>query len=153
MNAPETPLVWPEHFLKESRWDKFFMGVPRLGPDLSFFKELKAQQAGRTEAVMSTWPDAEQRRVALCLGECLQKQWGWNKPYFIPSDQTRAVIGGPDAWVYMEMDLADAYREFEDQLGREFSAAFWEAAVVWENKDACFGGLVRKIVEQLRAVS
>ncbi len=127
------------------------MCVPVLGPDLSFFKELKAQQARRAEAVMSTWADDEQRRLALCLGECLQKQWGWKTPYFIPSDQTRAVLGGPDAWTYMELDLADAYKEFEEQLGKKLPSPFWESAIDWGNKNGCFGDLVRKIAEQLRA--
>ncbi len=57
MSAPVPLLVWPEHFPPESRWDRFLMGVPVLGPDLSFFRDLEAQQAARTEEVMALWGD------------------------------------------------------------------------------------------------
>jgi hypothetical protein len=110
MKPPASPLVWPEHFPPESWWGRFLICIPLFGPDLSFFRELAAQQAARTEEVMAAWTDERERHVALSLGECLQKQWGWKTPYFIPSDRTVAVIGGPDSWGFFEMDLANAQR-------------------------------------------
>jgi hypothetical protein len=129
------------------------LGVPLLGPDLSFFKELEAQQATRTEEVMAAWTDERERRVALSLGECLHKQWAWKKPYFIPSDRTVAVIGGPDSWTYFEMDLADVFKEFEEQLGQRMKAGFWEEVIDWDDRNGCFGQVVRKLTAELRATA
>ncbi len=124
-----------------------------FGPDLSFFKELEAQQAARTEEVMAAWTDERERRVALCLGGCLQKQWAWKTPYFIPSDRTVAVIGGPDSWTYFEMDLADAFKEFEEQLGQRMREGFWEKVIDWNDKNCCFGDLVRNLTAELKATA
>ncbi len=98
---------------------------------------------------MSAWTDEHERHVALSLGECLQRQWAWKTPYFIPSDRTVAVLGGPDSWTYFEMDLADAFKEFEEQLGRRMKAGFWEKAVDWNDRNGCFGDLVRKVSAEL----
>ena len=127
------------------------MGIPLLGPDLSFFKELEAQQAARTEQVMSAWNNERERRVALSLGQCLQKQYGWKNPHFIPADQTMAVVSGPDPWTFLEMDLTYIFQEFEEQLGQRMRAGFWEVVIDWDDKDGCFGELVCKITAELTA--
>jgi len=78
------------------------MKVTVLKPDLSFLKDLQRQQAARIEEVMAAWGDERERNVALSLGDCLQKQFGWKTPYFIPADRTMAVVCGPDFWAYFE---------------------------------------------------
>ncbi len=99
---------------------------------------------------MTAWTDERERRVALSLGECLQKQWAWKQPYFIPSDRTVAVIGGPDPWTYFEMDLADAFKELEEQLGQKMESGFWEKAIDWNDRNSCLGDLVRKVTAELK---
>ena len=150
MTSPASPLVWPGHFPPESWWGRFLLGTPLLGPDVSFFKKLEAQQAARTEEVMTGWTDERERRVALSLGTCLQRDWGWKTPYFIPGDSMVAVIGGPDPWTYFEMDLADAFKAYEEQLGQRMEAGFWEAVIDWNDRHDCFGELVGKLTAQLR---
>ena len=125
------------------------MGIPVLGPDLSFFKDLQQQQAARNEEVMAAWSDERERRVALSLGDCLQKQFGWKTPYFIPADRTMAVVCGPDFWAYFECDLADVFEEFNEQLGKSMKAGFWETVIDWNDRNACFGELVRKLTTEL----
>jgi hypothetical protein len=149
MTSPAAPLVWPEHFPPKTRWDRFFVGIRGLGPDLSFFEDLAAQQAGRTDTLVAAWSDERERQVALALGQCLQANWGWKTPYFIPADQTLAVLGGPDAGSYLELDLADGFRLLEEQLGNTMPAGFWETAIDWGDKNGCFGDLVRRIIAAL----
>jgi len=151
MNESPSPLFWPEHFPPENRWDSFLMGIPALGPDLSFFKDLMQNQADRTEEVMAAWSDERERRVALSLGERLQKQWGWKKPYFIPADQMLAVVCGPDFWAYFESDLSDVFEEFNEQLGKRLKPEFWETLIDWNDKSVCFGELVHKLTAELLA--
>ena len=127
------------------------MGVPVLGPDLSFFRNLQRQQAARTEEVMTAWPDERERRVARSLGECLQQQWGWKVPYFIPADHTMAVICGPDFWAYFEFDLGNVFEEFNKQLGKRMKAGFWETVIDWDDNNAFFEELVRKLTAELIA--
>lgn len=150
MTSPVSPLVWPEHFPPETRGERFLLGVPLLGPDLSFFKELEAQQAARTAEVLTAWTDERERRLALSLGQCFQKHWGWKTPYFIPGDRTAAMVGGPDSWTYLEMDLADAFKEFEEQLGKRMKPGFWEALIDWNDRNGCLGELVRKLSAELK---
>ncbi len=99
---------------------------------------------------MTAWTDERERRVALSLGECLQKQWAWKTPYFLPSDRIVAVIGGPDFWTYFEMDLADAFKDFEEQLGQRMETGFWEKVIDWNDRNGCFEELVRKLTAELR---
>ena len=57
-------LVFPEHFPPATRWKKFFIGVRWLGPDLSFFKDLKAQQAARSADSMHAWGGGMRQQIA-----------------------------------------------------------------------------------------
>jgi len=149
MTESASPLVWLGHFPGQDRRSSFFLGVPVLGPDLSFFTNLQRQQAARTEQVMAAWIDQRERRVALSLGECLQRQWGWRVPYFIPADHTMAVVCGPDFWAYFEFDLANVFEEFNKQLGTRMTAGFWETVIDWDDKSVSFEELVRKVTAEL----
>jgi hypothetical protein len=99
---------------------------------------------------MATWSDEGERRIARSLGECLQEQLGWKKPYFTPADRAVAVFGGPDWWGYMEMEFADLFEAFNEKLGMEMKPGFWEKVIDWNDKNACFGELVRKVTAQLK---
>ena len=149
MNLPASPLVWPENYPPKGRWDSFFLGFPGLGPDLSFFKELDKQQAARTEEVMAAWSDEQARQVALSLGQILRNHWGWKKPYFLPVDHTMVVVCGPDSSAYFDIDLGDIFEDFSVQLGVKMKAGFWETVIDWNDRNASFGELVRKLVREL----
>jgi hypothetical protein len=127
------------------------MGLPGLGPDLSFFKELAEQQAARTEETMTAWSDEQERRIALSPGQILQKHWGWKKPYFLPVDHTMVVVCGPDSSAYFEIDLGDIFEDFNEQLGVSMKAGFWETVIDWNDRNACFGDLVRKLTTELNS--
>ena len=98
---------------------------------------------------MQGWKDERQRRVALSLGKCLQRQWGWKTPYFIPGDRAMTIMGGPEFGVYAELDLADVHAEFEVQLGTTMPPGFWDKALRWEDENWCFGDLVRDVAAGL----
>jgi hypothetical protein len=55
MDAPEIPSVWPDDFPPTDPVKKFFYGIRWLGPDISFFKGLRRQQALRNEKLLSTY--------------------------------------------------------------------------------------------------
>ena len=120
---------------------------------MSFFKGLERRQAAPTEEVMAAWTDEEERRVALALGEALQRQWSWPKPYFLPEDRVIALIGGPEVGVFLELDLADAFEEFNEPLGVNRGREFWETVVDWSDKDGRLRELVRKITAELKRMS
>lgn len=62
-----------------------------LGPDLSFFKELRELQASRDEASLAAWPEGQQRDVAILIGQALQMALSWPTPYFLPGDRFNPV--------------------------------------------------------------
>ena len=146
MKPPESPLVWPDSFPPRTQWDRFFIAIPALGPDLSFFKDLEGQQAARTEEVMNAWIDPRERRLARSLGEALQRQGGWKTPYFMPDDSTMVMVCGPDVLAYLEIDLADVFAEFNEQLGKRMPGEKWEKLIDWNNGSGCFAELVRKLI-------
>src|SRR5438093_4737062 len=95
MINPETALAWPKHFPPKGRVKRFFVGVRGLGPDLSFFRELRDLQGNRTRSVMALWPNWPARRLAFRLGALLRIAVRWPKPYFIPADHFGVAAYGP----------------------------------------------------------
>ena len=51
------------------------------------------------------------------------------------------------------MPMADAFREFEEQLGQTLKAGFWQSAVDWDDRNGCFREPVRKILAELKPTS
>jgi hypothetical protein len=45
--------------------------------------------------------------------------------------------------------LADVFEEFNEQLGKDVKAGFWETVIDWNDRNACFGELVRKLTTEL----
>jgi len=142
-------LIWPPGFPPTDPWKKFFYGVRWLGPDISFFKELKQLQASRTRDVMTAWPDEKQRNVALVFGSIIRRHAGWKTPYFIPADKAVVIAYGPRLLEFEELPLEIAIPDFEDQIGGKFDNKFWEKVVDWNDKNATFGELINKVVEKL----
>jgi hypothetical protein len=147
--TPGMPLSWPEHFPPTDRWQKFFIGLRGLGPDISFFKELKQRQAVRTELAMAAWTDPQQRRVAETLGRCLQRELEWKTPWFLPNDTAEAVLGSPSFDTWNELDYWDVYVELDNEVGTKRGPEFWNSLVNWNNKTMTFGELVGKILPYL----
>ena len=143
-------LTWPQHFPPTDPWKKFFCGVRRLGPDLSFFEELKQFQASRTQEVMTAWHDKEQRNVALIFGEIIRQHAGWETPYFIPADKAVVIANGPRLLEYEEPPLEMTIPDFEDQVGRKFDDGFWRGVIDWNDENASFGELIRVVTDKLK---
>lgn len=88
-------LSYPEHYPPKTRWKKFFIGVRGLGPDLSFFDDLKAQQAARVPAMMDAWGDGARRELAKLVARELSRGLGWKTAVFLPQDSLAVAVNGP----------------------------------------------------------
>lgn len=138
------PLQFPPHFPPTDRWGKFFIGVRWLGPDLSFFKELKSRQAGRTADCMHAWHGEETKAVAQAISRVLSERLGWKTPFFVPEDAVEVAFHGP-SFDFTDPEAAfDAVRE---ALGHEFGIqpdeAFWRA-----QSDVTMGQLIANLLAQ-----
>lgn len=122
------PLQFPPHFPPNDRWGKFFIGVRWLGPDLSFFKELKSQQAARTEDCMQAWHGEEAKSVAHVISRVLSERLGWQTPFFVPEDAAEVAFHGP-SFDFTDPEAAfDAVRKALDhEFGIQPNDAFWQA--------------------------
>ena len=124
MNA----LRFPSHFPPKDRWKKFFIGVRWLGPDLSFFGELKSRQGQRTPQDMEKWGSGRRQRIAEAISKALTRQLGWKTEVFLPQDSAAVAFHGPR---FDFNDPKSAFNEVLEVLDRDFgvrvSAAFWLA--------------------------
>lgn len=107
-------------------WNKFFIGVRWLGPDLSFFDELKKTQAERVASEMEVWGGGLKQSLAECIGRVLAEQLGWKSTFFLPGDAADVVFHGPR---FDFNDPESALEAIIEVLARDFSisvlAAFW----------------------------
>jgi hypothetical protein len=119
-------LRFPEHFPPTDRWKKFFIGVRWLGPDLSFFKGLKTQQAQRSLKEMAAWGGGQRQRLAEAISCILARQLGWKSPVFLPQDSAAVAFHGPR---FDFNDPESAFEEVLEVLTRDFGIsvpkAFW----------------------------
>ena len=120
-------LKFPEHYPPTDRWKKFFIGVRWLGPDLSFFKDLKAMQARRDQKSMAEWGGGKRQAVAERIAGILSFQLGWKSNVFLPGDIAEVAFNGP------AFDFIDSDRAFEEVVemlktifGINPSQSFWE---------------------------
>jgi len=125
--APEDPLIYPEHYPPTDKWKKFFIGVRGLGPDLSFFRDLQRQQAGRADELMSAWRDPIERDIALEFGQLLHSTLGWPTPYFLPEDRWTVIGSGPTFEAVDYLGLGAAVIELERRRGVQLPNEFWES--------------------------
>lgn len=125
MPLEATPLRYPDHYPPTERWKKFFIGVRVLGPDLSFFPALEAQQAARTAIVLEAWGGGTRQENAAVVGAIFARRLGWCSPYFLPADALAVILGGPAFDRTDSKDAFDAINEVEEQLGVSLPKALW----------------------------
>jgi len=119
-------LRYPENFPPTGGWDRFFLGVRWLGPDTSFFKDLRKRQASRTAEDMSAWGSGDLREIAMILGEAFSRYCGWPTPYFLPNDVVTVVANGPSFGWMDTTDTEEAVRFIEEALDLTMGAEFWQ---------------------------
>lgn len=135
-------LQFPDYFPPKDRWGKFFLGVRWLGPDLSFFKKLKIQQATRSMEDFSQWGCASRQQLAQVISKVLSRELGWKSEVFLPEDAVAAVFHGP------RFDFCDSDSAFEkvvEALYKEFGIRVADS--FWHDKAALtLGHLVDELL-------
>lgn len=127
---PAAPLRYPPGYPPSGGRARFFIGVRWLGPDLSFFARLSAQQRARRAALLDLWGGGARQRVAGAIGAILARRLRWPGPCFLPDDAFAVVCGGPRfGTLGIEYDVDDAIGEIQEQLGIAMPACFWERTV------------------------
>ena len=139
-------LHFPEHFPPKDRWGKFFIGVRWLGPDLSFFKELKQVQvqvqvqvqAQRALQEMEQWGGGLRQRLAQRVSSVLAMQLGWRSQVFLPDDSAAVVFHGPSFdFNDPESALAAVLEMLEQDFRLSVPPAFWA-----QHAESTFGEVV-----------
>ena len=125
---PGEPLQYPHDFPPTRGWKRFFMGVRWLGPDLSFFKELRSAQAARSLALMEIWGGGERQALASHVGAAFSAQCRWSTPYFLPNDSVSTVAGGPSFGWLDNTDVRAAIGAIEETADVKMGDSFWEAS-------------------------
>ena len=97
---------------------------------------------------MASWEDDHEGDVALKMGQCLLSL-GWKTPYFIPTDQLQAVVGGPSFLSYAQQDLDYLLDEFNRRFERRLECEYLRSAVDWKDASVSFGHLVKKVSTEL----
>jgi hypothetical protein len=117
-------LRFPSHFPPQDRWGKFFIGVRWLGPDLSFFKQLKEQQAIRSSEAVSAWGGGDKQKLAQAISSVLARQLGWKSEVFLPEDSVAVAFHGPR---FDFNDPESAFEEVVEELRAEFGISMPES--------------------------
>ena len=125
---PGAPLQYPPHFPPITRWKRFFIGVRGLGPDLSFFKDLRATQSSRTAECLSAWASGEREAFALAVGSIFAKYCNWPSPYFLPGDSVSVIAGGSSFGWLDGTDVGAAIGAIEELVGVKMPQDFWDEA-------------------------
>lgn len=131
-------LRFPDNFPPTSRWDKFFLGVRWLGPDLSFFHELKQHQASRNANQMALWGGGIRQELAEAIGKILSHSLGWKSEVFLPADTTAVIFHGPS---FDFTDPETAFEKVVEMLKTDFGIAV-EYSFWIDKEDTTFGVLV-----------
>ena len=127
--SPDEPLQYPSHYPPTDRWQRFFVGVRWLGPDLSFFRRLRLQQAARSPSQLSSWGGGARQTVATEVGAVFSRRLRWPTPYFLPSDNMSVIASGPRFnTIDGGLDVEDAIGEIEEFLMVKMPKAFWQDA-------------------------
>lgn len=141
------PLRFPDHFPPKDKWGKFFLGVRWLGPDLSFFKELKAEQGTRSQEDFVFWGNGLRRDLAMAISRALTRQLGWKSAVFIPEDSVAVAFHGPR---FDFNDPESAFEEVVELLDRDFAIRVPDS--FWASKsDVTMGELIDELVLQQKA--
>lgn len=131
-------LSFPSHFPPSDRWKKFFIGVRWLGPDLSFFKRLKVEQAERNSDCMHEWGGGRREELARAISKVLSENLGWKSPYFLPNDMANVAFHGPSFdFCDPESALEGVIELLEEEFAIAPSEKFWQS-----HGETTFGALV-----------
>lgn len=138
-------LRFPAHFPPSTPMKKFFIGVRWLGPDLSFFRDLKDSQGARSLSDMSAWDGATRSALACQVSAILATSFGWKSPYFLPDDAAIVAFHGP------RFDFngpGDAVGRIEEMLLKEYGvrvpSTIWREAI-----DDTMGQLIDRLLALL----
>lgn len=126
--TPLDPLQYPAHYPPSDRWQRFFLGVRRLGPDLSFFQELRAAQAARPPDAMNAWGGGQRQALATTIGVVLARYCDWPGPCFLPDDRFQVIAGGSSVGWLDGTEVDSAIRALEELSGGSMPPGFWESA-------------------------
>jgi hypothetical protein len=137
----EISLQYPPQYPPRDRWNRFFVGVRWLGPDLTFFSRLRSIQAARTVSAMHAWVGDARQSLAASLGSAFSLHCRWPTPFFLPNDAVSVIAGGPSYGVVDDTDLQAAIGEIEESLGVNLGDAFWAQSMT-----GTLGHLVDKLV-------
>ena len=137
-------LHFPSHFPPTDRWKKFSIGVRWLGPDLSFFRDLKKIQAERSPAEMATWAGGLRQRLAEAMSHALSEQLGWKSAVFLPGDSAAVAFHGPS---FDFSDQESALEAVKEVLAQDFNITVPE--VFWaEHFRSTLGELIDDLVRR-----
>jgi hypothetical protein len=135
-------LQFPDHFPPKDRWGKFFLGVRWLGPDLSFFNDLKVEQGKRSVEFLAQWGNASRQQLAQAISKVLSHELGWKSEVFLPEDAVAVAFHGP------RFDFCDSDSAFErvvETLDKEFGIHVTDS--FWHDKAALtLGQLVDELL-------
>jgi len=123
---PNEPLQFPPHYPPVDKWKRFFLGVRWLGPDLSFFKDLRIQQGARDPVLMDQWGGGIRQQTAADIGAIFARRLRWPSSCFLPDDHIAVIASGPRfSSMDGDLDTEEAIREIEEHLGTALPRSFW----------------------------
>ena len=141
-------LRYPPDFPPTRGWDRFFLGVRWLGPDLSFFNDLRSRQAQRGTTDLAAWGGGDREELARVVGSSFARYCGWPTPYFLPDDVVTVVASGPSfGWVDVT-DTEEAIRAIEEEVGVQMGDGFWRGIA-----QGTMGTLVDQLLAAKQSVS
>jgi hypothetical protein len=145
-SAAAMPLRFPAHFPPTTPWKKFFIGVRWLGPDLSFFKELKRAQSCRQVDQMNAWGGGRRQAIAELIAGVLHRHLGWKTPVFLPEDSVAVAFYGPKFDLLDNFVVEEIAEAIEARFKIELPESFWIEA-----EEMTLGDLVEAIAAIGRA--
>jgi hypothetical protein len=135
-------LRYPSHYPPTTRWKKFFIGVRWLGPDLAFFKELKAIQASRHAEAMQSWGGGLRQKLAELVARELCRKAGWKSAIFLPEDSLAVAINGPRFNMHDDFVLEDILLALKKEHGIALPHDYWA-----NKDDMLFGQFIDDLVQ------
>jgi len=136
------PLRYPPHYPPRTFWKKFFIGVRKLGPDLSFFPQLEELQRSRSESLLAAWGKEPRRLVvARRFSQLLHEELRWPNAVFLPSDDFGVIVGGPKFELVDDLGFETALQVMEKEFGLKVPFEFWRECL-----NQPFGEVVDAIV-------
>ena len=155
MDTPASPLSFPDHYPPKTKWGEFFLGVRWIGPDLSFLRSWRDQQAARDPSLISLWGGGTRQEVVQVIGRRAKQSLRWKSEIFVPQDQFSAVIHGPTfGWGddYPLMSLSD---DLQDVFGVPIPRECWDlngGATLGEVVDTLVAIIEGRTQPQIRSV-